>query len=86
MFRYTADSPHPAINSGYIKPQLPMMYDLSSDPHEDYNLMWTDLTNVFLLAEDFKAIAEYERCVKQYPNIKVGEDFKGYKRRGLQGL
>src|SRR5271169_1356750 len=80
IFRYTTDSPLPAINSGYIKPQLPMMFDLSSDPHEDSNLWWTDLTNGALLAPDFKAILEYERSVKEYPNIKVGEDFTGYKK------
>lgn len=57
-----------------------MMYDLSSDPHEDANLWYTDLTNAVLLAPSFKAIAEYERSVKEYPNIKVGEDFKGYKK------
>ncbi len=77
VFRYTADDP--AIQSGYIKPQLPMMYDLSSDPHEDSNLWWTDLTNAWMLAPNFKAIAEYERSVKEYPNIKVGEDFTGYR-------
>jgi arylsulfatase len=32
VFRYASDNPLPAINSGYIKPQLPMMFDLSSDP------------------------------------------------------
>lgn len=80
IFRYTVDSPDPAIQSGYIKPQLPMMYDLSSDPHEDSNLWWTDLTNAFLLEPVFKAIAEYERSLREYPNIKVGEDFKGYKK------
>jgi arylsulfatase len=80
VFRYTTDSPDPAIQSGYIKPQLPMMYDLSSDPHEDDNLFYTDLTNGFLLAPVYKAIAEYEHSVKQYPNIKVGEDFTGYKK------
>jgi arylsulfatase len=80
VFRYTVDSPDPAIQSGYIKPQFPMMYDLSSDPHEDSNLFYTDLTNGALLAPAFKAIAEYERSVKQYPNINVGEDFEGYKK------
>jgi arylsulfatase len=80
VFRYTVNSPDPAIQSAYIKPQFPMMYDLSSDVHEDYNLMYTDLTNVFLLDENFKAIAEYERSVREYPNIKVGEDFTGYKK------
>jgi hypothetical protein len=34
-----------AIQSGYIKPQLAMMYNLSSDLQEDFNLCWTDLTN-----------------------------------------
>ena len=42
VFRYTEDIP--AIQSGFIEPQFPMMYDLSSDPHEDFNLWWTDLT------------------------------------------
>ena len=56
-----------------------MMYDLSSDPHEDSNLWWTDLTIGWMLAPNFKLIGEYERSVKEYPNIKVGEDFTGYK-------
>jgi arylsulfatase A-like enzyme len=76
IFRYTED--RPAIQSGYIKPQIPMNYDLSSDPHEDFNLWWTDLTNGWMLAPNFKSIIEFERSVKEYPNIKVGEDFKGY--------
>jgi arylsulfatase len=80
VFRYTVDSPDPAMQSAYIKPQFPMMYDLSSDPHEDSNLFYTDLTNGALMAPVLKAVAEYERSVRQYPNIKVGEDFKGYKK------
>jgi len=36
--------------------------------------------NAWMLAPDFKLIYEYERSVKEYPNIKVGEDFKGYKK------
>ena len=78
VFRY-ADSPV-SIEKPYIKPQLPMIYDLSSDPHEDNNLTYTDLTNGWILAPDFKIIGEYMRSVKEYPNIKVGEDFKGYKK------
>jgi hypothetical protein len=38
------------------------------------------LTNGWILAPDFKLIGEYERSLKEYPNIKVGEDFKGYKK------
>jgi hypothetical protein len=54
-----------------------MFYDLSSDPHEDRNLFYTDLTCGWMLAPALKLIAEYELSLKQYPNIKVGEDFKG---------
>jgi len=80
IFRYTTNSPDPAIQSPYIKPQIPMFYDLSSDPHEDSNLFYTDLTNGWMFAPDFKLIAEYERSVRGHPNIKVGEDFTGYKK------
>jgi len=55
-----------------------MMYDLSSDPHEDSNLWYTDLTQGWIFAPNFRILAGYERSVKQYPNIKVGEDFQGY--------
>jgi hypothetical protein len=57
-----------------------MVYDLSSDPHEDNNLFYYDLTNGWMLGPDFKLIGGYERSIREYPNIKVGEDFKGYKK------
>jgi arylsulfatase A-like enzyme len=77
IFRYTET---PAFEKPYIQPQMPMIYDLSSDPHEDNNLMYTDMTTGWILAPNFKLIGEYERSKKEYPNIKVGEDFKGYKK------
>ncbi len=80
IFRYTDNTLSPAIQSGYIQPQLPMVYDLSSDPHEDNNLTYTDLTNGWIFGPDFKLIGEYQQSIKKYPNIKVGEDFKGYAR------
>ena len=80
IFRYTDNTLYPAIQSGYIKPQFPMFYDLSSDPHEDNNLFYSDLTNAWILGPDFKIIGEYERSISKYPNIKVGEDFKGYNK------
>ena len=76
VFRYTD---HPmAVEKPYVKPQFPMVYDLSSDPHEDSNLFYTDMTNGWILAPNFKLIAEYEISQRKFPNIKVGEDFKGY--------
>ncbi len=76
IFRYT--EPH-AIDKPIIKPQIPMFYDLTSDEHEDSNLLEYSLTNGWMLAPDFKIIGAFLRSIKEYPNIKVGEDFKGYK-------
>ncbi|HKD19316.1 MAG TPA: arylsulfatase, partial [Thermoanaerobaculia bacterium] len=36
VVRYTPGPPEEAINNPYVKPQLPMFFDLSSDPHEDF--------------------------------------------------
>ncbi len=80
IFRYTENTTSLAVESGFIKPQFPMFYDLSSDPHEDNNLLYTGLTCGWILAPNFKLIGKYEGSLKEYPNIKVGEDFKGYKK------
>ena len=77
IFRYT-EAPV-SIEKPYIKPQFPMIYDLSSDPHEDNNLTYSDFTIGWIFAPDFKIIGEYQRSINKYPNIKTGEDFKGYK-------
>jgi hypothetical protein len=78
VFRYT-ETPV-AGEKPYIKPQLPMMYDLSSDPHEDNNLLYSELASGWIMAPNFMLIGEYERSVKEYPNIKVGDDLNGYKK------
>jgi arylsulfatase A-like enzyme len=76
IFRYTDDKP--AMESPYIKPQLPMIYDLSSDPHEDNNLLYSLENGGWVLGPCFRLIGEYEQSLQKYRNIKVGEDFKGY--------
>ncbi len=81
IFRYTET---PALEKPYIASQFPMFYDLTSDPHEDNNLFNSDMTCGWILAPCFKLIGEYQRSLKEYPNIKVGEDFKGYKKSTLQ--
>lgn len=80
IFRYTIDSPRPAIESAFIEPQFPMFYDLTSDPHEDDNLTYTDFTNGWMVVPVLKIIGEYERSVKRFPNIKPGEEFTGYNK------
>jgi arylsulfatase A-like enzyme len=51
IFRYTDSAEKP-----YIKPQFPMVYDLSSDPHEDNNLFLSDLTVGWIMGA-FEAVA-----------------------------
>jgi arylsulfatase A-like enzyme len=80
IFRYTENTLSPAMQSGFIKPQFPMFFDLSSDPHEDNNLFYTGLTIGWIMAPNFKLIGEYQRSLQKFPNIKVGEDFKGYNK------
>jgi arylsulfatase A-like enzyme len=75
IFRYSE-----GVEKPYFKPQIPMIYDLSSDPHEDNNLIYSDLTVGWIIAPDSKIIGAYQRSLKEYPNIKVGEDFKGYNK------
>jgi len=65
------------IDKPIVKPQFPLFYDLSSDPHENWNLFDTRLDNAWMMAPVFRAIARYEMSVKKYPNIRPGEDFKG---------
>ena len=80
IFRYVPGPGVDAINNGEIKPVLPMMFDLSSDPHEDYNL-WIELTHGWLYGPVLEILGRFERSVEEYPNIKPGEEFTGYKTK-----
>jgi arylsulfatase A-like enzyme len=73
ILRYTE-----GLDKPIVKPQFPMTYDLTSDPHEDWNLFNTKLTNGWMFGPVFRLLLAYEASVKQYPNIRPGEDFKGY--------
>ena len=60
-------------------PAVPnVIYDLTNDPHEDNNLFNSDMTCGWILAPSFKLIGEYKRSIQEYPNNKVGEEFKGH--------
>ena len=70
-----------AIDGGFITPQLPMFFDLSSDPHEDFNLWSATLTMGWVYDPMYQIIGAYEKSVQEYPNIKPGEEFTGYQKR-----
>jgi arylsulfatase len=76
IFRYAEGLERPIVT-----PHFPMAYDLSSDPHENWNLFNTKLDHTWMLFPVNRIIGEYKKSVKQYPNIKPGEDFKGYSQK-----
>jgi len=69
-----------AINHGYITPQLPMFFDLSSDPQEYFDLWTTTLTIGWVFLPMQQTIGAYEGSVRGYPNIRPGQEFEGYKK------
>ena len=73
IFRYSEGFDKPIV-----KPQFPIMFDLSSDPQERWNLFETRMDNTFTIPVAFRAIMQYEMSLKKYPNIKPGEEFTGY--------
>ena len=66
------------IEKPIVTPQFPLVFDLGSDPGEKCALFAAkmDVGWMFELALPF--VAEYERSVADYPNIKPGEEFTGY--------
>ena len=80
IFRYTPGLAKEAVNQGYVAPPLPIVFDLSSDPHEDYNLFNATLTMAWVYGPIEEIIAAYEKSVREYPNIKPGEQFTGYEK------
>jgi hypothetical protein len=54
--------------------------DLSSDPHEDFNLMVYKLDMSWMLGLAGNVVGDYQKSLEKFPNIKTGEDFKGYKK------
>ena len=44
-----------------------------------WNLTGTSMNNGWMSAPVHRAIGQYERSLKKYPNIKPGEEFQDYK-------
>ena len=75
-FRYTEST---SWIAPYIKPQIPMVCDLVSDPHETIDLMQADLTAGWVIGAAMVPVIALQRSAEQFPHVKVGEeDFKGY--------
>jgi arylsulfatase len=63
----------------YIKPQIPMVCDLISDPNETIDLMQSHLTYAWVIGAASAPLVSLAQSTAEYPHVKVGEeDFKGY--------
>jgi arylsulfatase len=66
------------VDKPIVQPQFPLVFDLGSDPGENYNL-FSDKTDMgWMIGIALRAVGEYQQSIAQYPNIKPGEDFTGY--------
>jgi arylsulfatase len=75
-FRYTEST---SWIAPYIKPQIPMVCDLVSDPHETIDLMQSDLTLAWVIGAALRPVIALNQSAQEYRHIKVGEeDFNGY--------
>jgi len=72
--RYSEDFDKPIV-----KPQFPLVFDLGSDPGERANLFFDKMDIGWENGIVLPSVFQYMRSIAQYPNIKPGEEFKGYK-------
>jgi len=67
------------IEKPIVAPQFPMIFDLGSDPAERNALFADKMDNGWMFELILPYVAQYEKSVAQYPNIRPGEEFTGYK-------
>jgi arylsulfatase len=68
-----------SINDPLTDVQLPMVFDLLNDPGERFNLWEQTMDMGWVMRPVLEQIERFQRSVAKYPNIKSGEDFKGYR-------
>ncbi len=76
IFRFSEGAGKPIVKS-----QLPQTYDLSSDPAELWNITALRMDSAWMIGPALEIFDKYKKSLKKYPNIKPGEDFKGYPRK-----
>jgi arylsulfatase len=74
-FRYVMDD---GWTSPYITGQLPLVFDLVSDPQETMDLVQADLTIGWVLGPAMAPILALGQSAQEYPHIGVGAEFEGY--------
>jgi arylsulfatase len=67
-----------SINDPITDVQLPIVHDLLNDPGERWNLWETTMDMGWVLRPVTEQIVRFKQSVAKYPNVKTGEEFKGY--------
>jgi arylsulfatase A-like enzyme len=74
VFRYAETTTGP-----FIRPQVPMVFDLIEDPKEESDLVIMRMDCAWVIAPTVQRIGSFMKSTAKYPNIKPGEEFEGYK-------
>jgi len=75
-----------SIEKPIVTPQFPMIFDLGSDPAERNALFADKMDNGWMFELILPYVAAYEKSRAQYPNIKPGEEFTGYKKAATKSV
>ncbi len=74
VFRYAESTSGPII-----KPQWPLVFDLIDDPNEEWDMLDKRLDAAWVIGPVAARLGALQASMAQYPNIKSGEEFTGYK-------
>jgi hypothetical protein len=72
------------IDKPIVKPQLPMFFDLESDPREEYNLLKDKLDMEWMFGIALAIVGEYEQSRVKYPTSKPARSSRGTRPTGLE--
>ncbi len=77
MHFLTAEGTHSVVQ----KHTFPQVYDIKNDPAEMYELWGNEgYAHAWVMEPIMKILTEMKVSMVKYPNIKPGEDFKGYSK------
>ena len=80
ILRYSEGMERPIVT-----PQWPMVFDLASDPGELYNIFATKMDMGWMLGVALKFVADFQKSVAQYPNIKTARSSPDTRERAGEG-
>jgi arylsulfatase len=72
------------VDKPIAAPQVPLVFDLGSDPAEKNNLFADRMDGNWMFELALPFVAEYEKSIAKYPNIKPGEEFQGYRAEAAE--